>query len=56
MGPPTFLMSEKHDFVRKSMLADYVCGNFRDTMNSRTDLQKAEYIKGKTVLLSYTYP
>ena len=56
VAPPTFLMAETYDFVRKSMLKSYVCSNFRDIMNSSTDLQKAEYMKGKKVLLSYTYP
>ena len=34
VGPPTFLMAETSDFVRKSMLKSYVCSNFRDIMNS----------------------
>ena len=55
VGPPTYLLSEKQDFARKSMLANYIYNNFRDIMNSRKDLQKAEYMKGKTVLLSYDY-
>ena len=49
VGPPTFL-SEKNDFAKKNMLASYVYRNFRDIMNSRSNLQKAEYMKGKQVL------
>ena len=55
VGPPTFLMSENHDFVRKSMLADYVYSNYRDIIKSKADLHKAEYMKGKKVIMSYDY-
>ena len=34
VGPPDYLMAEKHDFARKSMLANYIYSNFRDIMNS----------------------
>ena len=55
VGPPTYLLSEKHDFVRKNMLASYIYSNFKDIMNSRADLEKAEYMKDKTIILSYDY-
>ncbi len=42
-------------FQKESMLANYIYSNFCDIMNSRKDLQKAEYMKGKKVLLSYDY-